>query len=277
MNRRLFNVKGEKSHHAFIPCRALSDGRVVLCIGAAQGVRVGAVYGIYRGNIKGSNCFGNLEVDGLDDNGRMAIFDATSVSPDIPNFFFAVEQDGYFDPIKIFVIGRADTKEDPLVKYSGWTESTSETEAAITALVADNNVSLKWNGFADDPKIHADRPFDVELNEPEGIQREIRRAARFHYLVGAQPPNLSSISSGLKLRVGTVGVSNDNILDNDVFASRKTIELSMKTGESFGPYALTIVNKNTFSVWPYVFICDPERFTIRMFLLFPFAAILTRL
>ena len=53
----------------------------------------------------------------------MAIFDATSVDFDIPNFFFAVEQDGYFDPIKI-LLSDVQTKE-----------STSETEAAITAHV----------------------------------------------------------------------------------------------------------------------------------------------
>ena len=118
VNRLLFNVKGKKSHHAFIPCRALY-WRCSRCV-------LAQFTGFTEANIKLPWCL---------DNGRVAIFDATSVDFDIPNFF-AVEQNGYFDPIKILLSDvQTNLKEDPLVEHSGWIESTSETEAAITAHV----------------------------------------------------------------------------------------------------------------------------------------------
>lgn len=261
VNRPLFNVKGDKSHHAFIPCRTMADGRIALCIGTPQGVRVGATYGIYPGNIKGSNRLGNLEVEALDDNCMMATFH-DCVNFNVPSFFYAVEEDKYFDPVKIFVTGSGDTEADPLARYSGWANSTREDGAPITAKVVGEKVSMRWNGFAEDPKI-TEMSFDVELNNAHSIQREIRRGARFHHLVGAPSPDLSSISSGLKIRFGRVDVQGQNILDNDNFKGLQTIELDVKKGEPLGPYSLTIVNNNTHSVWPYVFLCDPERYTIR--------------
>ncbi|KAJ3505566.1 hypothetical protein NLJ89_g7349 [Agrocybe chaxingu] len=265
VNRQLFNVRGDSSHHAFIPGRTLSDGRIVLCIGLAQGVRVGAIYGIYPGNIKGLKRLGSLVVKALDDNGMMATFYDSSDDFDVPNFFYAVEEDRYFEPVGMFVSTSPNTGVQPLAQYSGWTNA-SEAEATITAEVDedDGDVSMKWNGFADDPKF-LQTEFDVtfDLTDRDNIQREIRRGARFHHLVGAPPPTMSSISDGLRIRFGKFNDHNDNILDSDRFDGVKEIKLGVKKGEQRGPYSLTIVNNNEHSVWPYVFLCDPERFTIR--------------
>lgn len=263
-------MKGDPSHHTYIPGRTLSDGRIVLCAGAAQGVRVGAIYGIYPGNVaKHVEKLGTLEVEALDDNDsdRIATFRENRKFC-VPSFFYAVEEDHYCRPLGIFV--SKTNVDDPLAKLSGWIHE-NEDKAAMTVKVGDNKLSLKWNGFVDDPKLDQ-TSFDVELDlhQEDSIQRAIRRGARFHHLVGLPPPTRSSISSGLKIRFISTSAPDENILDNDAFDELKTIKLDVKRGEILGPYLLTIVNTNSFPVWPYVFFCDPDctGFMIRILLYF---------
>ena len=96
VNRLLFNVKGQKSHHAFIPCRAL----YWRC--SSLKVCVGAVYGIYRGNIKGSNFLGNLETASTTAEWQYSMLLVST------SIFRTSSSPWLLRPNQDFVIGRAD-------------------------------------------------------------------------------------------------------------------------------------------------------------------------
>jgi len=262
VKRPLFNMKAEKGHHTFIPGRPLEDS-ISLCAGEAHGVRVGAIYGIYRSNLRGDlSRLGGLKVLRLNDDDITATLADPSVKFQIPSYFYAVEEDRYFDPIKIFVPEGTETKD--LDTLSGWTKVT-EPEANITAKVVGQEVSFRWHGFADDIQVKDARSGDRESSDLAIIQREIRRAARFHSLLAAPSPAQSLVSKNLRVRFVTDGSPDKNLFEDEIFHPKRTIKLKLEEDDIFGPYSLIICNDNPFPVWPHVFMCDPEGFIIRMF------------
>ena len=256
-------MKADKSHHAFIPGRPLEDG-ISLCAGEAHGVCIGAIYGVYWSNLKGNlSKLGSLEVVRLNDDDITAMLDNPSVKFQIPSFFYAVEEDRYFDPIKIFVPEGTETRD--LDTLSGWTKA-MEPKANVTAKVVGQKISLRWDGITGDTHIQVKQNhFDCESDDLTIIQREIRRAGRFHSLLAAPSPAQSSVSKKLRIRLVTDTSPNENLFQDEVFHPKKTINLELKKDDVLGPYSLIIFNDNPFPVWPHVFMCDPEGFRMRMF------------
>jgi hypothetical protein len=259
----LLDLKVERGHYALIAGRTLKDGRISLCAGAAHGVRLKAIYGIYPSNIKAHlKKLGELYVEALNnDDVTATLLCKDSNSFTVPPFFYAAEERGYSDPAKIFV----PEVPEVLKSLSGWAPA-SESEANITLEVDENKILFMWNGLTDDPKCQRESK-DNSLSDRSKIRREIRRAARFHYHLVAPSPDNSSVFRRLRVQFKEVDTSTDtptgeNLLNHDSFLGSGFVTLESKMGKTLGPYSLTIFNDNTFPVWPYVFICDPEGFTI---------------
>jgi len=73
------------------------------CAGEAHGVRVGGIYRIDRSNLRGASDvskLGSLKVLRLNDDDIIVTLDDSCVDFQIISFFYAVEEDCYFDPIK---------------------------------------------------------------------------------------------------------------------------------------------------------------------------------
>jgi hypothetical protein len=260
-------VKGDKGHHALIAGRTLKDGRILLCAGAAHGVRLNAIYGIYPSNIGELERLGELYVEVLnnDDVTATLLNDRDTGSFTVPPFFYAAEEQGYFDLVKISFV---DEEPSFLEDLSGWDRAPESSEASITLQAKGNTISFKWNGLSEDTKYRRESE-DASLSDRSKIQREIRRAARFHSHLVAPSPDNSSVSGGLQVKFQKIDTNTDkptggSLLDCEAFDELEGsfVELESKKGETLGPYSLTIFNDNTFPVWVYVFMYDPERFTI---------------
>ncbi|CAA7265122.1 unnamed protein product [Cyclocybe aegerita] len=248
VDRPLFNLKGTPSHYAFIPGRISSEGHFVLSAGNAHGVREGAIYGIYRHNIRDAECEGDkiviLKVVTLNDDDITATLGhVEGQQPPVPGFFYAVEERHYFERIKIFVDAETETRLNKALS-SDWISAKEKTQAAMIAGIAGGEVSLTWNGFNDLPG----KPTKLDPIEDDdfAIRREISRAARFHHLLDTFPRS-NLVSSRLA---------------SDGFEVQKCIEANVEEDSLLGPYCLSITNANKFPVWPHVFICDPDGFFI---------------
>ncbi|KIJ53847.1 hypothetical protein M422DRAFT_775802 [Sphaerobolus stellatus SS14] len=265
VDRPLFNMKADKGHYALIAGRTLTDGSIMLYAGTAHGVRRNSVYGIYPSNIKDHlTRLGELYVYALNNDDITAILRCKGGEEfKVPPFFYAVEESGYSDKLKVWV----HNSPNVLQGLSDF-ELNEESEANITVKVVDNKTLLAWNGLADDPR-EKHISFDTALTDSSQIQKEIRRAARFCSHLGALSPDNSSISSKIQVQFHEIDPKTDqstgkNLLKHEDFTLLKNshVDLKLKAEEGPKPYCLTILNNNTFPVWPYVFIYDPEGFII---------------
>ncbi|TFK67335.1 hypothetical protein BDN72DRAFT_104968 [Pluteus cervinus] len=115
-NRPLFNSQGPDPHHSYIPCYQSGDGTIILSAGAAHGVRPGAIYGAYSSNQSHSDPK-ELQAPGPEN---------------VPSFFYAAEEQGYADPIKVFVDGQRPTVDPLTHRRSNCVEWGREIEAKST-------------------------------------------------------------------------------------------------------------------------------------------------
>ncbi|KAF5347053.1 hypothetical protein D9758_011615 [Tetrapyrgos nigripes] len=285
VNRVLFDMgSDERGHHALISGHTSKDGSVILNAGAVHGVRPQATYGIYASNVGNyiGEPLGQLYVDRRDD------FEATLRSSDnyknldLPPFFFAAEQRDYCDPLRVFALDQ-DTKLPDGI--GGWSPASGVEEANIAVqkekranvtLEEEANLAVqkekrasvtpeeetnlavqkakvanvtpektrfkwRWCGVTGAEKCGREA-FDDPRTQDE-LQRDIRRAARFNSHLTTTSPDKSSISFRADGRI-------------------KLVELPLKAGKEVEAYCLTVYNDSDFSVWPYVFMYDPDGFII---------------
>ncbi|TFK67871.1 hypothetical protein BDN72DRAFT_960705 [Pluteus cervinus] len=265
VNRPLFNPRGEHGHHAFIPCHISGAGTIILGAGAAHGVRPGAVYGAYLGNLASDmQRQVGLVVESLNDNHLTSVVRRIGEVV-LPPFFFAVEERGYTDPVGIFF---EEEGGRPVVEplATAW-KAALKSEALITIKKsAVDKVAFIWNGTGKIRRQRAAGDTICEASDTGSIRRVIRRAARFNSIVFAPCFSDSAIASQLKVQLFELeGGGTKNVLQTDDFgaSSDKQEILQCGQGDRLGPYYITLTNDNDFPLWPFIIFCDPVDLEIR--------------
>ena len=263
VDRLLFNPAGGRAHYAFISGRAETDGSFTLFAGAARGVEKSTTYAIYANHIQtDQKCIGHLNVKG----GKHAIRAITTqLSPrpldipfDLPPVFFAVETCCPHKTVDIFP-GDVDTSA---IKSSIW-RAAKEDEANITLNIIDNNIQFLWNGFTDSGmRVTTGDANNLSIphDEQAKLIRAIGLAARFTYYV--RPPNPSRLSSSLfKVEFQEVDENTEDPNGTDLLKDG-LVSLDITKDNSRRSFCLVLHNTAKFDIWPYVFKCDPSRFSI---------------
>ncbi|KAF5384646.1 hypothetical protein D9757_007448 [Collybiopsis confluens] len=271
VDRPLFRSEGDQGHYALIPGRVSKGGIIILGAGAAHSVQVGDRYKIYERNIpiEGADEFGELcdrelRVDTV--RGLSSDLSLTGQSTlDLPTFFYAIER--FSAKVKI-AIGDSTVLEGV---HSGWDRaSQSKRDANISLEEADDRLHFIWNGLDGDEKYpdRRDRDESVAVEHPKGpddvprdLRRLVRRAARFNRNVSAPPPSKSELEK-LRFEIKKVDTGAKEPEGKDLLCNDRVELTCSSDGQVEGPYCLTIYNDNPFPVWPYVFMCDPEDFTM---------------
>ena len=272
-DRPLFNMSQERGFHAMIPCRTQQDGRIMLCAGTAHGVRKSAQYGVYLTNLqKEAKRTTQLIVSTCDQNdftSSMILPEKAGVDINLPPFFYAVEEQGYFENLKIF----PQTETPEILSGLRGIEMTENLEDANVKLVVDrDNISLIWNGFRDHQKDQRELQRYPDTNpSKKDLQHHILRGARFCTQLLHHEVDLN-VGQGLRIRLHKVDFdtnkpTGDNYLKTDRLKSG-SVRLELKEGDAPIRYCLTITNNNTYAVWPYVIFYDPQGFQIGEFNLF---------
>lgn len=262
-----------------------------------HGIRPNAVYGIYNTNTKShldAARIGELRVDTLNKDDLTATLQSTDLR--LPPIFYAVEERGAFDPLRIDCTTGL---EKDLEGHSGWKKvSDPEKPIAILEKVKDGIISMTWKGLQDDEHIRGLERRFPDVQEAD-IQPMILRAARFYsQLAEPSPISLSptkvfvrlqkveighslgpSLESQLEPEQGVITLitplaadvaneeANRKNLLNDKYFTHKHVFLHSpwKAEDNPASYALTIINKNGFDVWLYVYLFDTEGLTIGAF------------
>lgn len=263
-------MRGNRGYFALIPGHSSKSGEILLLAGTAHGVRPGAKYGIYNSNVKGytdgSGRVGELVVDTLCDDDITAVLHGDrDVETKVLPFFFAVEEQGYFDPVTISVENSDPNILDGLLGWEHPKDGESE-KANITVEHKGNKTSLRWNGLDDDPRPGASSVKSFFDDDRSSIQSAIVRAARFRSQLMAPSPEYASLTEGLGVKFQEVDTalkeaSSGNLLNSEAFGNaRIELEFKPRTGKS---YCCTIINSNPFPVWPHIVFYNPDDFTIR--------------
>jgi len=277
-------LTAEKGHYALVTGQAHIDGRILLSAGAAHGVRPDAVYGIYSTNMKsrlqdGSTRIGELRVVSINKDDLTTTL-ATNLK--VPPFFFAVEERDAFEP---FMISCTADVEKNLKDISGWKVS-SETPTAILKISKkdeEDYMCMTWKGLLDDTRIRnlgrkGYPDIEADLND---IQPTILRAARFYSQL-AEPSGthlapskllvlLHKVELGQELEALTESADTEqakpeNLLNDQNFKTQHVfLDIPWKPEDNPASYTLTIINKNTFDVWLYVYLFDVQGLTIGAF------------
>jgi hypothetical protein len=262
VDRLLFNPAGGSAHYAFISGRAETDGTFRLFAGAAHGVEKGTTYAIYTNHVQtDQKCIGHLNVE---DTTSTINAITTELSPrpldvsfNLPPIFFAVETRCPHQTVDIFP-GDVDTSA---IKSSIWRE-TEEDKANITLKRIGDNIQFLWNGFAD-PGMRlttgdADN-LSIPHNQQAELSRAIRHAARFTYYVR---PSRRPSSSLFEVEFQEVDENTEDPTGKDLLQDG-LVSLDITKNNSRRSFCLVLRNTANFDIWPYVFRCDPSRFSIR--------------
>lgn len=292
VDRPLFNSAAPKAHHAFASGKVEKSGKIILAAGDAHGVQKDAIYGIYPSNIKNisfsrvlpdrdqNTCLGHLHVSSVDDATSATldfVLDEASEANEageaseakgpyfsLPTVFYAVETYCPDEKVGIFVPPGHEKIESSL---GGKLKPLEEANITLK-VIQDKEVGFAWNGVVGDceamRQTEPDNFVSVSTDSPFDMIRTIRSAARFTYHLSRSSPNDSSISAGLEMELRQVDVSKEDI--NVLDSTGKFVELEVAKGKPRGPFYLVLRNTNTVDVWPFIFICEPARLSIRAFL-----------
>ncbi|TFK67868.1 hypothetical protein BDN72DRAFT_74132 [Pluteus cervinus] len=265
VNQPLFHSQGEQGHHAPIQCHQAANGSVILAAGAAHGVRTGAVYGAYAGNLKsGMARLAGLTVRSLNDDGVTSVLQVIG-QPHLPLVFHAIEERGYADPVKVFIAGEGD--ERPIIENLAAWEEVPEDQAHVTAKKLESNkVSFVWNGARNYKRERPSGDIVYEDSDISSIRRFMRRAARFNSIVFAPRPPNSTMASQLRVQFFKAdGVSRTNLLPSDSFevGLDECKDFECNNLDTLYSYCLAFTNHNPYPLWLYILVCNPVDLTIR--------------
>jgi hypothetical protein len=102
---------------------------------------------------------------------------------------------------------------------------------------------------------------DYQTSSLNTVTKIVRSAARFTYHVSRISYN-SPFSRGLEVQLQEVDAVTGEASGNNVVDELGLVELKLAEGKMCGPYCLVLHNNNNVPVWPFIFICEPTRFTI---------------
>lgn len=259
-DRLLFNPSGGRAHYAFIPGRTETNGDITLFAGSAHGIKEGVTCGIYANPVDTTQrMLGLLDVERVSDATTAKLYPPSDWA--LPPVFYAVEMRCLHQTVNIFVDGNVTVPiEAPECKV---VVTKDETQANIIfKRREEGKVALLWKGIAD-AKLRIETPSedpDIIVSVPDdkqSLMRAIKRAARFTYYISpsqSSPPSLFEVEFR-EFNDDTEEPEGENLLQDRV------AEVTIKHGSS-KRLCLVIRNKAKVDIWPFVFVCDPNRFTI---------------
>ncbi|KAF8329013.1 hypothetical protein F5887DRAFT_1005972 [Amanita rubescens] len=260
-DRLLFNPSGGRAHYAFIPGRTEANGSITLFAGSAHGIKEGVTCGIYANPVDTKqDILGFLNVTRVSD-----VTTAKLCPPsgwDLPPVFYAVETRCLHQIVNVFVDGNVTAPtEAPECKV---VVTNDEAQANIILRGKEGKVALLWKGTGADPKLRIKTPSEdskiamsVPADDKQSLMRAIKRAARFTYYISSSqssPPSLFEVEFK-EVNDDTEEPEGENLLKDRV------AEVAIEHGSS-KRLCLVIRNNAKVDIWPFVFICDPIRFTI---------------
>ncbi|KIM74799.1 hypothetical protein PILCRDRAFT_92415 [Piloderma croceum F 1598] len=285
VDRLVFNSAGE-AFDAFISCCTAEDGSIILEAGSAHGVQHGAIYVIYRSNVKSPQniVLTYLVVSSVEDGFTAKLTFPESWREDFKlSVFYAVASHYPGKSVKINLptpievtksspdLNNLDTSTvEKILESSPYLKVVNKPEDAnILVNFENNSVQFLWNGLKED-RGHVQKDGETAtLMPPESdvqlFQRGLKMAARFNYHLSRSSP--IDVADNFEVQLHKVkeeskGGENKQIAGEKIpMTDGLFTEVVLKMSETCEA-CLHLHNNTELSLWPYVFIFDPSNFSI---------------